>query len=285
MRVSSLLSSQMSADASSNVNPLREGADNELSGRVPPIVTWRSRNTTSAAAAGGVSSKQGSSSLTFYERLQFFNVWKIVTSFGNLCNMTHTILEVFNHTRSDNSEGVSDWITTYCFSCSSLILWVSLLQFAAASRRHFLLVDIVHLVIGKFLRLLLIVFPVFCTCVILTTALFGAHVYRFSSLQETCITLFAFMNGDSIRETWTTVREPITYTLFFEIAKYSNLFSFLLSFINIVIDSREYDSTAPRNACFLYLVYCYVHIPNTSFRTGHVSNYRKDLSLSLCICI
>ena len=72
----------------------------------------------------------------------------------------------------------------------------------------------------RIIRLVTAAAPIFAAYVIIGTSLFGARTYRFSTLSETSVTLFAVLNGDAMRETWNQVKHDLMnriYVIYVEI--------------------------------------------------------------------
>ncbi|CAK4075261.1 unnamed protein product [Aphanomyces euteiches] len=111
-----------------------------------------------------------------------------------------------------------------------LLLWATFVGYLEHNQRFYSIVLTLRGSIPKVMSFLVGVSPIFFGYAIFGSIVFGYRVDRFGGIQQSCITLFAIMNGDVILETFASLSRD------FPLLGAAYLYSFIALFIYVVLN-------------------------------------------------
>jgi len=125
---------------------------------------------------------------------------------------------------------------------------VGLVRFLDYDRRFFVVVLTLRKALPRVARLLVGVLPLFLAFALLGVALFGADVDDFRSLGQSCITLFAVLNGDVIRDTFTALTQVHNVAGQVYLYIFVSLFIYVVLNVLLAVAEEAFYSTVQRSA-------------------------------------
>jgi len=130
------------------------------------------------------------------ESYRFFT-WNLLAFLGCILSLIFSSVIVFNPDSVPNSMGMKWFI-----GLSAFLLWSCLAQYLSYVKGFYVLVLTVIRAFPKVMQFLLGILPFFTGYALFGMILFGDEADLFGSIPNTCVTLFAVVNGDEILSTF-----------------------------------------------------------------------------------
>jgi hypothetical protein len=136
--------------------------------------------------------------LPWRDKLRFFNLWFFITIISAVFCIASSILTILSMTYQASARDATAFFLGFaCFlSC------INLVRYFEFTPRFYLLIMSLQKGMPNVLRFVIGVLPIFFGYALLGTAMFGAHTQYFSTVDQACVTLFAVLNGDVLRDTY-----------------------------------------------------------------------------------
>jgi len=173
------------------------------------------------------------------DKLLFFNLWNLLTLCAAFLNITGALLCLMNNQRYSPSKFHKK---LFCgMGCA--LLWTNSISFLAHKPSYYTVVLTLRRALPRVARFLVGVIPIFLGYALFGLLYFGDHSERFGSFGVSLFTLFAVLNGDVIRETFTDLVS--IYPMLSQVYLYSFicLFTFVVLNVFIAIVEESFFST------------------------------------------
>jgi hypothetical protein len=162
-------------------------------------------------------------SLSWADKLSFFNVWFLLSSVANICNIAGAVSGVHEYLSYEKVE--FDTATVIFIASGCLFSWITIIQYVEGFATYYVLITTLRKSLPRVAKFLVGVMPVFLGYGLFGVSFFGMHSESFSDLDQASVTLFSLLNGDSI------------YDIFAELEAINAVVSriYLYSFITLFI--------------------------------------------------
>eukprot|EP01028_Stygiella_incarcerata_P010768 TRINITY_DN573_c0_g1_i1.p1 TRINITY_DN573_c0_g1~~TRINITY_DN573_c0_g1_i1.p1 ORF type:complete len:717 (-),score=152.42 TRINITY_DN573_c0_g1_i1:121-2271(-) len=136
--------------------------------------------------------------LPWRDKLRFFNLWFFITIISAVFCIVSSIFTILSMTYQASARNATALFLGFaCFlSC------INLVRYFEFTPRFYLLIMSLQKGMPNVLRFVIGVLPIFFGYALLGTAMFGAHTQYFATVDQACVTLFAVLNGDVLRDTY-----------------------------------------------------------------------------------
>lgn len=158
------------------------------------------------------STSDGSASWSLYGLTCFhiFNLWFVVASLANLCQIIQ-----FGMALTERFQLQAASPTRTIFSALGCFFsWALVMQYFEESKLFYALIATLRTGLPRVARFLIGVLPIYLGYVFLGVALFAADSDLFASVDMASVTLFSVMNGDALQVSFSTTLSPSLTTLF-----------------------------------------------------------------------
>ena len=188
--------------------------------------------------------------------------WMLVASVGNLLSLAYILMAAvqFKHdgvlpslaadrNTASSSSPLDSVLPRLLLGTGCGLLWLALLQYLEYVPKFYAFVLTLKRAVPRILRFLASVLPLFVAYMAFGLVMFGSYAERWASGTMTLITLFAFVNGDAMQETFshtrilgdsfmTAVSQLYLYTFF-------GLFNFVVLMVLIAINEEAFFASRP----------------------------------------
>jgi hypothetical protein len=110
-------------------------------------------------------------SLSFKDKMKFFNVWFFIASIGNICNIVGPILSIHDQFELDGSSSARLYFT----GLGCMMAWVNVVQYFEGSSSYYVLVTTLRKGLPRVMRFLLGVLPIFIGYALFGVAFFATQ--------------------------------------------------------------------------------------------------------------
>jgi hypothetical protein len=181
-------------------------------------------------AGEGVGSGMNWSSLTWWDKLAFFDGWVILTLLAVSLTVGQCILALRNTAIGNRTGSYDDTAATYLSGSSVFLIWISLLRYLQHNAIYSQLGITLSIALPRVAQFGVGVVPVLVAYSLVAVVFFANHSLWFADVDTSFISLFAIMNGDQMADTFKSIRfaNPVVAELF--------LYSFICLFIFVVLN-------------------------------------------------
>eukprot|EP00820_Chromera_velia_P028132 Cvel_11466.t1-p1 / transcript=Cvel_11466.t1 / gene=Cvel_11466 / organism=Chromera_velia_CCMP2878 / gene_product=Mucolipin-2, putative / transcript_product=Mucolipin-2, putative / location=Cvel_scaffold721:63832-71391(+) / protein_length=1263 / sequence_SO=supercontig / SO=protein_coding / is_pseudo=false len=166
--------------------------------------------------------------LSWVDKLQFFNLWFLITIVGNFTQLFAATLCMMTNVNIAFRLGA---LGIGCF-----LAWTNLLRYLEYFSKYYVLMRTMARGVPRILEFLAAVVPLFLAYAALGVSLFWA-TEQFGNMSWSCLSLFSVLNGDDIRNVFKNLKE--IHPMFGEIYLYSFLCLFMYVVLNVFISIIE----------------------------------------------
>jgi len=159
------------------------------------------------------------------EAIKFINAWFVIATVSNVLLIVHSSYCLSRGVIASN-EG--PWLAVMGFG--GLAAWLSVTQFFESTSTYYVLIATLQGGIPRVSRFFIGILPIFFAYAMFGVAYFSSYSYRFSTLDNACVTLFSLLNGDVIHDVFDDLHanSPVISRIY--------LYSFLALFIYAVLN-------------------------------------------------
>ena len=161
--------------------------------------------------------------LSWSEKMAFFNIWFILGTISNTCNIVGYCLSFHEYLTYERVE--FDITTQVLIASGCLLIWISMVQYLEGFSTYYVLITTLSRSLPKVASFLVGVLPIFLGYCLFGIAFFGLHSKNFQNMDSATVTLFSLLNGDSISD------------IFYELYVINPIISrvYIISFITLFI--------------------------------------------------
>lgn len=128
------------------------------------------------------------------KKMRFFNLWFFVATIGNSCNIIGAISGIQFGITGKEING----LRLLFISIGCMMAWINVVQYFEFSLSYYVLILTLKKGTPRVLRFLIGVLPVFFGYCLFGFALFSSRSEKFGTVDNSAVTLFSLLNGDSI---------------------------------------------------------------------------------------
>ena len=151
-----------------------------------------------AAAAAAETSARGLTAwgdLSLRDKLRFFNMWFVLATIGNVCNLVGPLLALQTQVTLH-----SDRTRLYFLGLGCMMAWVNVVQYFEGAASYYVLITTLRKGMPRVARFLIGVLPVFLGYAMFGVAFFSTASDNFATVDAACVTLFSLLNGDVVHD-------------------------------------------------------------------------------------
>jgi len=166
-------------------------------------------------------------------KLRFFSIWFIISLLSNICLTIACFFDLFVNMGPESMIGA---FTKVSLGVGCMLSWVNLIRYLEFDSKYMVLVRALGQGLPTVARFLVSAFPIFIGYALFGLLVFSQDSPRFSSLDQSALTLFGLQNGDDIQATIrSTASHPVVARIYF----YTFLFISIYAITNIFISIME----------------------------------------------
>eukprot|EP00299_Pterocystis_sp_00344_P000069 c10021_g1_i1.p1 GENE.c10021_g1_i1~~c10021_g1_i1.p1 ORF type:complete len:716 (+),score=156.34 c10021_g1_i1:24-2171(+) len=192
-------------------------------------------------------------SLSFKDKLivlrKFFDVWHVIVTFGNACNVMSSIAGIMIDLGSLPDSSFYRFMT----GMGCMFAWINMIRYLEYNEKSYALILTLKNGTPGVLRFAVGAAPVFVGYALFGVVYFGADTELFDTVDNACATLFALLNGDSVLQIFTTLYHTSPFVSRFYLYTFVGLFIFAVFNIFVAIieeafrnsKSEEQDAETP----------------------------------------
>ncbi|KAJ3440743.1 mucolipin [Anaeramoeba flamelloides] len=176
-------------------------------------------------------SSSGAFKQAFYH---FWNIWQIPT-----CILL-ILSQVIYFVREMGSNAIPEYLVSFFLGLSAFFAWCSLIGYFQWYPKYYSLINVLSRSLPKVLRYIFGSLPLFFGYAFLGTIFFGSYSEYFATIDQTCVTLFAVLNGDVVRDTFTMIYNKSSgMAVFSRIYLYTFVCLFIYAWVNVFVSIAE----------------------------------------------
>jgi hypothetical protein len=136
-------------------------------------------------------------SLSYRQKAKLINLWIIISSLGNICQIFEGFLAFADSTNFQNSHDLLVGLSCFCS-------WIYILRYLNHDSKAYTLINTLKRSISTLFPYVIGIIPIFMAYVFFGISCFWKNRY-FSNILDSMILNFCIMNGDSIYDTFKSV--------------------------------------------------------------------------------
>ncbi len=169
------------------------------------------------------------SQLSLTDKLRFFNVWFLVATIGNVCNIVGPLLSIHDQIMLESNS----YTRLYFLGLGCMMAWICVVQYFEGAASYYVLITTLRKGTPRVCRFLIGVLPVFLGYAMFGVAFFSTTSNNFATVDAACVTLFSLLNGDVIHDIFDDLFP--THPTISRIYLYTFICLFIYAVLNIFI--------------------------------------------------
>ncbi|KAJ3446420.1 mucolipin [Anaeramoeba flamelloides] len=170
-------------------------------------------------------------------RMAFFNFWYLWNIPTCISVIIAELIYMFTHF---STAKINNLLFSITLGIAAFCCWFSLTGYFQWYQSFYSLINVISRALPKVIRFTLCALPIFLGYAYLGTIAFGSYVEYFSTIDQTCVTLFAVLNGDICRDTYDLIyRQNHGMAVLSRIYMYTFICLFIYAWVNVFITVGE----------------------------------------------
>ncbi|KAJ5068806.1 hypothetical protein M0811_12227 [Anaeramoeba ignava] len=179
-------------------------------------------------------------------KIAFFDFWHVTALIGSVITIFAEAFYIYNQAQGLNQ---TQNFFALIFALASLFSWANLSGYFQWHKKFYLLILTLRKAIPNLLRFLAGTFPLFIGYAYMGTLYFGNYCEYFATIDQACVTLFAVLNGDVVRDTFNYLyRKNHGLAIFARIYMYTFTCLFIYAWLKLFITLVECAYSAVKEA-------------------------------------